>query len=307
MLHSRHVTRQTTTGSLDLSALVHRHGALLRPGRRRPRQQRGDLRLSRNRAPSPSCATWALTQDTDGTRGISAGMTVSFLAESHWAGSGRARHRRVEDRHQLAHRGFGAFKDGTCIAAAEMTVVRLKGKTPIRSTETCGQSWKSICCQGFSDLLTAPAGPLSLRLRVSRICIGNAAQGHVICICQAIREREVDAAVPRGGPSARDVFRACGKSPQCGSCACDMRERSIIAQTRPTSKPRRRTFSLPIDAPRASPRAFARGLGSARLLALADLRLQVVLLATLSTSDSSSRGNRCAPRHPPGYRRRSRG
>jgi len=22
-----------------------------------------------------------------------------------------------------------------------------------------------------------------------------------------------------------DVFRACGKSPQCGSCACDMRQR----------------------------------------------------------------------------------
>ena len=26
--------------------------------------------------------------------------------------------------------GAGAFKDGVCIAAAEMTVVRLKGKTP---------------------------------------------------------------------------------------------------------------------------------------------------------------------------------
>jgi bacterioferritin-associated ferredoxin len=51
-----------------------------------------------------------------------------------------------------------------------------------------------------------------------------------ICICQAIREGEVDAAVRAGACRPADVFRACGKSPQCGSCACDMRER--IAQTR---------------------------------------------------------------------------
>lgn len=50
-----------------------------------------------------------------------------------------------------------------------------------------------------------------------------------ICICQAIREREIDAAVQAGARRPVDVFRACGKSPQCGSCACDMRER--IART----------------------------------------------------------------------------
>jgi len=50
-----------------------------------------------------------------------------------------------------------------------------------------------------------------------------------ICICKAIREREVDEAVRAGARRPSDVFRACGKSPQCGSCACDMRER--IAQT----------------------------------------------------------------------------
>jgi bacterioferritin-associated ferredoxin len=58
----------------------------------------------------------------------------------------------------------------------------------------------------------------------------TAAPGMFICICQAIREREVDAAVRAGARRPADVFRACGKSPQCGSCACDMRER--IAQTR---------------------------------------------------------------------------
>ncbi|MDI1286025.1 MAG: (2Fe-2S)-binding protein [Reyranella sp.] len=50
-----------------------------------------------------------------------------------------------------------------------------------------------------------------------------------LCICRAIREREVDAAVRAGARKPADVFRACGKSPQCGTCACDMRER--IAQT----------------------------------------------------------------------------
>jgi bacterioferritin-associated ferredoxin len=46
-----------------------------------------------------------------------------------------------------------------------------------------------------------------------------------ICICTAIREREVDAAVRAGARRPADVFRACGKSPQCGTCACDMRDR----------------------------------------------------------------------------------
>jgi bacterioferritin-associated ferredoxin len=46
-----------------------------------------------------------------------------------------------------------------------------------------------------------------------------------LCICRAIREREVDAAVRAGARKPADVFRACGKSPQCGTCACDMRER----------------------------------------------------------------------------------
>ena len=50
-----------------------------------------------------------------------------------------------------------------------------------------------------------------------------------LCICRAIRERDVDAAVRAGARKPSDVFRACGKSPQCGTCACDIRER--IAQT----------------------------------------------------------------------------
>jgi len=53
-----------------------------------------------------------------------------------------------------------------------------------------------------------------------------------ICICRAIREREVDAAVRAGARRPADVFRAYGKSPQCGNCACDMRERIAEAAAR---------------------------------------------------------------------------
>jgi bacterioferritin-associated ferredoxin len=44
-----------------------------------------------------------------------------------------------------------------------------------------------------------------------------------ICVCQAIRERDVAAAVQRGARRPVDVFRACGKAPQCGGCTADMR------------------------------------------------------------------------------------
>jgi acyl-CoA thioester hydrolase len=66
----------------------------------------------------------------DGVRGISAGMTISFLAESHWPG-------RIELGTGVLKIGTSsitvasaAFKDELCIAAAEMTVVRLRGTTP---------------------------------------------------------------------------------------------------------------------------------------------------------------------------------
>ena len=47
-----------------------------------------------------------------------------------------------------------------------------------------------------------------------------------LCVCRAIREREVDAAVRAGARRPVDVFRACGKSPQCGGCAPELRKRA---------------------------------------------------------------------------------
>jgi bacterioferritin-associated ferredoxin len=69
-------------------------------------------------------------------------------------------------------------------------------------------------------------------LRVSRIFKESGRLSMYICICRAIRERDVDAAVRAGARRPAEVFRACGKAPQCGSCACDMRQRisDTIAQ-----------------------------------------------------------------------------
>ena len=66
----------------------------------------------------------------DGVRGISAGMTVSFLAESHWPGQVELGTGVMRIGTSSITVGSAAFKDGACIAAAEMTVVRLQGKTP---------------------------------------------------------------------------------------------------------------------------------------------------------------------------------
>ncbi len=64
------------------------------------------------------------------TRGISAGMTVSFLAESHWPGQVELGSGVIRIGTSSITIGSAAFKDGQCITAAEMTVVRLKGRTP---------------------------------------------------------------------------------------------------------------------------------------------------------------------------------
>ena len=66
----------------------------------------------------------------EGVRGISAGMTVSFLAESHWPGRVELGTGVMRIGTSSITVGSAAFKDDACIVAAEMTVVRLRGKTP---------------------------------------------------------------------------------------------------------------------------------------------------------------------------------
>lgn len=71
-----------------------------------------------------------MAKGEDGVRGISAGMTVSFLAESHWPGRVELGTGVLKIGTSSITVGAAAFKDDVCVAAAEMTVVRLRGKTP---------------------------------------------------------------------------------------------------------------------------------------------------------------------------------
>ncbi len=52
-----------------------------------------------------------------------------------------------------------------------------------------------------------------------------------ICICNALRDREL-AAASGGARSVADVFRRCGRRPQCGKCLPDVAQ---IIETSRTS------------------------------------------------------------------------
>ncbi len=54
-----------------------------------------------------------------------------------------------------------------------------------------------------------------------------------ICICNAIRDKEL-AAASRDARSVGDVFRKCGRRPQCGKCLHDVAE--IIEEQRASAE-----------------------------------------------------------------------
>ena len=84
-----------------------------------------------------------------GVRGISAGMTVSFLAESHWPGQVELGSGVIKVGTSSITVGSAAFKDGQCIAAAEMTMVRLKGKAPHPIDEPFRKALEKYRLKGF--------------------------------------------------------------------------------------------------------------------------------------------------------------
>lgn len=43
-----------------------------------------------------------------------------------------------------------------------------------------------------------------------------------VCICNALRDRELSEAARTGAASVGDVFRRCGRKPQCGKCLPDV-------------------------------------------------------------------------------------
>ncbi len=55
-----------------------------------------------------------------------------------------------------------------------------------------------------------------------------------ICICNALREKDI-AAASYGARSVADVFRRCGHRPQCGKCLRDVAE--IIEEQRSVETP----------------------------------------------------------------------
>lgn len=44
-----------------------------------------------------------------------------------------------------------------------------------------------------------------------------------VCICNAINERSVKAAIDDGAAKVADIYRANGCAPRCGKCIPDMR------------------------------------------------------------------------------------
>lgn len=90
-----------------------------------------------------------IARGEDGIRSISAGMTVSFLAESHWPGQVELGTGVIKVGASSLTVGSAAFKDGVCIVAAEMTVVRLKGKTPHPIDDALRAKFETYRLKGF--------------------------------------------------------------------------------------------------------------------------------------------------------------
>ncbi len=47
----------------------------------------------------------------------------------------------------------------------------------------------------------------------------------ILCVCRAVREREVDAAIAGGARTVREVGRSCGAGVDCGACVADVKAR----------------------------------------------------------------------------------
>ena len=87
----------------------------------------------------------------DGVRGISAGMTVSFLAESHWPGQVELGSGVMRIGRSSITIGAAGFKDGVCIVAAEMTVVQLQDRQPHPIDAGLRKKLEKYRLPGFQD------------------------------------------------------------------------------------------------------------------------------------------------------------
>lgn len=69
-----------------------------------------------------------------------------------------------------------------------------------------------------------------LRARVKGQVFKDWLQVMIVCICNALNDKTLAAAVGRDVCSVGEVFRRCGGRPQCGKCLPDIAE--IIEQKR---------------------------------------------------------------------------
>jgi len=50
-------------------------------------------------------------------------------------------------------------------------------------------------------------------------------QSMIVCLCHAVRDRDLDAAIAGGAATVEEVGRACGAGTGCGSCIPDVEDR----------------------------------------------------------------------------------
>jgi len=56
----------------------------------------------------------------------------------------------------------------------------------------------------------------------------------ILCLCEAVSDRDVQQAIGQGHTTIRAIATACGAGRQCGSCVCDLRQ---MLQTNPATSP----------------------------------------------------------------------
>ncbi|MFQ5562881.1 MAG: bacterioferritin-associated ferredoxin [Parvularculaceae bacterium] len=56
-----------------------------------------------------------------------------------------------------------------------------------------------------------------------------------VCICNALKDRELEAAARRPARCVADVFRSCGRRPRCGKCLPDVAQ--MIEDARESRNP----------------------------------------------------------------------
>ena len=66
----------------------------------------------------------------------------------------------------------------------------------------------------------------------------------IICLCNGITDKQIDCAAKGGAVSWRDVHATYGKTPQCGSCQCEINKQISKHQSQKATKESARSLSF---------------------------------------------------------------